>query len=433
MSDPTETNQAHDPIAQIWQSLCNSKAIKLLLGLAVLLNVVSISSFLLQRQNQQDFAHYYASSKVWLEDSENAYRVDLVPEYEKLGWTSFDEPVTRATNPPPLLAAFSAYASLNPKLAHAAWTLTQLLAFVAAALIAWNLVRTTLSKDAFCFVLSVFLVMPFLWSHFYYAQIQVILMAMILLAYQLLPSQKTSGTTPSLTIHSSIACLIVTIASLIKIFPVVLLPWFVFRSSNHWSGRIVIGIISIATLAIGVWLTDIGLWKDFVEYGLATVSIWVKASYECFTLSSAFHQAGIALGSKSESDLFVQIGSVLGVGLIGIFYCRLLFRNFETTRRNLNVELALLTLLMLFCGSTCWWHYLVFLLFPMMVIAGELRNRVKLSTLVVVFVVMLLFTNIRVGTFENGILDLVVNQRPLIGMVTMAAFLAFVGKSKSDQ
>jgi hypothetical protein len=432
MSDPIETNLTHEPIAQIWQSLCNSNAIKLLLGLAVLLNIVSISSFLSKRQNQQDFAHYYASSKVWLANHQNTYRVDLVPEYEKLGWTSFDEPVTRATNPPPLLAAFSPYASLNPMLAHAAWTLTQLLALVASAFAVWKLVQTKLSKDAFYFVLSVFLIMPFLWSHFYYAQVQIVLMAMILFAYQLLPSRTNSGTESAISIRSVIACTIVVTASLVKVFPIVLLPWFIFRSSDRWTGRIIVGIISTVVLLVGIWLTDIALWRDFIEFGLATVSIWVKASYECFTLTSFSHQVGIALNQPPESDLFIRIGSIMGIGLLGVFYCRILFRRSEATRQTLNVELALLILLMLFCGSTCWWHYLVFLLFPMMVIASELSDRVRIPTLVAVFIVMLLFTNIGISIFDNEVLKLVINHRPLIGMVTMAGFLALAGSSKSD-
>ena len=226
-----------------------------------------------------------------------------------------------------------------------------------------------------------------------------------------------------------IACVIVVLATLIKVYPLVLLPWFVWRSDRQMTGRIAAGIVAVVALAIGVWLTDISMWLNFIDYGLATVSMWMKISHECFTISNTLHQFGSLVTGDVTSDVLVRVGSYIGIAILAVFYLTLVFRSAKPQRDVLNVELALLILLMLFCGATCWWHYLVFLLFPFQVIASKLKDAPVFFSIASFAIVVLLFGKIDFPSANIEFLERLLNQRPLLAMMLMAAFLAFKLKS----
>ena len=430
MAKPTGTVHKTDPVSAAWPTLCRVGIVKLLFGVAFVVNVFQIFSFHTVRQEQQDFAHYYVSSKLWLE-GEDVYGVNLQPHYDKLGWHEFDEPVDHATNPPPLLALFAPLTSLDPPVAHSAWMLVQLLAMISAAWFTWKCVRETISLDSFTLILAIFLFLPFLQVHFFYSQVQLLLMAMILFAHWLVHS--ANDNVADSKFHGVLACMVIAIAALIKVYPLVLIPWFVWRCDRNISGRVIGGMVAKVTVVVGVWLTDFSLWQGFAKHGLSTVSAWIKASPECFTIGNASHQLGTLLTGDINSDLFVRIGSIIGIGLLTVFYIRLLFRPADPGRQQTNIELALLILLMLFCGGTCWWHYLVFLFFPFQVIASQLKNRLSLLTYGAVFPGLLLFANIIVPETNMELLNRLLGQRPLIGMLLMATFLAFNLKSNEHQ
>lgn len=426
MSEPTGLDHNIDPVSKAWKAICHIGAIKLIVAIAMLLNAVQIFGFQSHRQKQQDFAHYYVSSKLWLE-GQQVYGVDLTPHYEELGWTQFDEPVEQATNPPTLLTIFAPLSSLHPQVAHTAWMLVQLLAFVSAVWFSWQCVKGTISIDGFWLMLAVFMFLPFLKAHFFYSQVQLVLMAMVIYAHHLtLAANESESDSPT---QGLIACVVVAIAALIKIYPLVLLPWFVWRSSKHLLGRIAASVVAGLTLVFGVWLTDFQLWKNFIEFGLSTVSIWVRASHECFTIGSALHLFGTMITGELNSNLLVRSGSIIGASLLGLFFLRLVIKADPSHRRVLNIEFALLILLMLFCGATCWLHYLVFLLLPLLVIASIIKDRLTFASLVMFALVVLLFARFDVPETNIKVLERLLDQQPLIAMFVMAAFLAFNLKS----
>ncbi len=417
------TDQTVDPLARFWGTLCQMGVIKIFLFVAVAVNLYHAASARSTRQSQQDFAHYYASSKVWL-DGEQVYKTDLRDVYKRLGWQGFDEEIYQATNPPALVAAFAPFASLSPKAAYMAWMLVQILCLIIAIWLTWTCLSQRISFDAFAFVLAIYLFLPFVSSHLFYSQVQLLVLALVLGAYRLtIASEEYSP--DGVRYGSFVACVLIAIASLIKIFPVVLLPWFVWQSHKRFVDRVVAGLIAGAVLALGVQFLGWEIWMDFVQNGLPTVSTWIKAGYECFTFGNAFHQIAVGFGGDPTSDLYVRVGGILGAIVLSIFYLRLIFRSEQQTECR-HVEFGLLVLLMLFCGGTCWWHYLVFLLFPFQVIAAETRDRLTMAILCSSGFVLLLFANIQLPKANTAILNAVMNQRPLIGMVMMALFLAWI-------
>ena len=424
MAEPTgiDTN----PITQAWHSICQAGVMKLLIGAAIVLNIFQVFQFFSQRQNQQDFAHYYVSSTLWLEGKQ-VYDVDLVPLYEELGWTDFEEFIDKEANPPGLLALFSPFTLLDPPVAHAAWMLMQMLAAVVACCLVWQCVKGEISFDGYSLILVIFLFLPFLKVHFYYSQVQLLLMAMVFYAYKL--TLEANESESGFRLKGIIACLVVVVGVLIKVYPLVLLPWFVWRSDKRLIGRITTGAIAGVALGIGVWLTDIGRWKNFVDSGLSTVSDWVMISRECFSISNALHQFGSLVTGNATSDVFVRVGSFMGIAILAAFYLRLIFKSTDSKRSTLNIELALLILLMLFCGAICWWHYLVFLLFPFLVIASMLKDKPGILPIVGFAIVFLLLAKMEFQSTNIEFMERVLNQRPLFAMMAMAVFLAFKLKS----
>ena len=424
MAEPTGIDT--DPVASAWQSMCQIGATKLLVGMAIALNIFQVFQTQSHRQTQQDFAHYYVSSKLWLQGKQ-VYGVDLTPHYESHGWNALEEPVDQATNPPALVALFAPLAMLAAPVAHTAWMLIQAIAAAGACWCVWRCVKGTISVDGFRLILAIYLFLPFLKVHFFYSQVQLLLMAMVFCAYQLTlaANESESGSRT----RGIIACLVVAIATLLKVYPLVLLPWFVWRSDRHMSGRIVAGVVAGAALAIGVWLTDASMWLNFIDYGLATVSMWMKISQECFTISNTLHQFGSLVTGDITSDVLVRVGSSIGIAILAVFYLRLVFRPAKLERAALNVELALLVLLMLFCGATCWWHYLVFLLFPFQVIASKLKDAHMIFSIISFAIVVFLLAKIDFPSANIEFLERLLNQRPLLAMMLMAAFLAFKLKS----
>src|SRR5258706_404626 len=87
--------------------------------------------------------------------------------------------------------------------------------------------------------------------HFTESQTQLLIGALLLAALALL--LKGRPTT---------ACLTVVAAGLLKLFPFVLLPWFVWRGGRAWRHRAILAGLSLATVAVGVAISGLSLWQD---------------------------------------------------------------------------------------------------------------------------------------------------------------------------
>ena len=410
---PAEMN-----FARVCNLVRDSVLVKAFLLITVLVNISWVYRASTERYNQHDFAHYYVTSKIYLENkeqpSENSlgiYGTDLRPEYEKLGWKDFAEEINYPTNPPLLIKLFSLYALLSPETAFHAWSVTQIVSLCLSVWVSFLLVREHLHPNVFWLVLAVFLYLPFVRTHLVYSQIQLPLMAMILVAY--LVQKKNLGW---------LACLIVTFAALIKMYPLVLLPWFVLRSGKSFNSKIGAGLLSAIVLVGGVWLTDWSLWQSFFETARPRISNWVTGS-QCFTLSSFFYDFGVMATGNTESKFFLQFGLLMGVVLLCSLYAWVAFLRPAVDERGRLVEFSILLILMLICGATCWWHYLVFLLLPMAVVAITMQPEFTLKKLVVCLVGIAALNPILSTLNSRWIGPMLIWHAPLLVMITMAIYL----------
>lgn len=339
----------------------------LLLGMVAFLGwqIVKVAD---SRGFQNDFAHYYVSSKAYLTGQGDVYRVDLGDQYDRLSWKELDEPVFRASNPPGLLILFSLFALLPPNIAFWLWIVVQLACLVAIYCLSKRLLRDRLSDQQFKFVVAAFLALPIVEAHFYYSQVQLLLVVLVLMAFD----QSRRGN------HIS-ACTWICVAALLKVFPVVLLPWFVWNSGRNQSpdsnGNKLLSIrsraviCSVSFLGAGFMLLGPQLWLDFFSYASPGISVWAK-SFPSYTISSFFAKIGIVVtGSNSTqlTNILFFVGLGFSLTLVGWLYSRI-FRE----QRDAILEFATLNMMMLLCGTTCWLHYLVFIFFPFAVCASHL-------------------------------------------------------------
>ena len=368
---------------------------------------------------ENDFAHYYVSSKAFLSGNSDIYRIDLGPEYERLNWTKMDEPVFRASNPPALLIFFCAFAVFPPNIAFWLWVTLQIVCLVLIYCICKRLIGNRLSDDQYKMVISAFLVLPILEAHFHYSQVQLLLLVLVLWAYDL---SKRGNFLSS--------CLLICVASLLKIFPLVLLPWFVWNCGRRASQRVRIGVASAAMLLAGLIATGPYLWIDFFETASKGISVWAK-SFPSYSICSFFSKFGIIISGSNGSALtntLFSIGLAVSLLMLTLFYVATtgIFGKGRFDDRDKDVEFSTLLVLMLLCGTTCWLHYLVFIFFPVCIALSKLLeqpDRFKWAIAGSVF--LMLHTSLFVS-LANGPTKLVVTNLPFIALCILLGFLATI-------
>ena len=317
------------------------------------------------RDSQNDFAHYYVSSQLYLEGESEIYGVNLKPRFDANGWTSLEEPVYVATNPPPLIQFFSLYAAFPPKTAHTAWMITQAVALFILMWVSFQFFRDDVSRSTLTLIGAAFLLSAAVQSHFFFSQIQILLALFVMSAFYFHRKKQ-----------SEIACLFIVLATLLKIFPVILLPWFVLRSGVTWKRRIKVGIAAGAMLLVGFWVTDLKQWYEFSLYARDTISIWAMLS-RSFSISSVLGKIGLLFCSDwthQTGHYLFSVGNLISFVLLAGSY--LLFWRRTSSATDERFEFSYLICLMLVCVPTCWEHYYVFLMLPLAAFALSCKRNI---------------------------------------------------------
>jgi hypothetical protein len=312
------------------------------------------------RANQNDFAHYYLSSR-FLIDGEDPYRVPLKPYYETHGFV-YNPRIPSATNPPLLLLVFAPLSLLPPGIAFWLW------AGLNGASLAVGLVLTRRLVCADWPATSWWLaVAAVLWSfpildHFAYSQVQLEIGALLLGAFHF---QRTG--------KPGLGCALAAIAAVLKLFPVLVLPWFVFHSARNGKeiGRrvFIVGTVwLVAFLATGP-----ALWQGFVQSGLPVISDWVMNQWGNLSLPSlVYNIASVVLGDAftAQSNRFWwSIASLSGVALIAAAYAWV-----WASRTDSRIRFGVVVLAMVLSGTTAWTHYYVLLIWPSFVAVDLART-----------------------------------------------------------
>jgi hypothetical protein len=361
---------------------------------------------------RNDFAHYYVASRLFLERS-NPYATPLEPAYAAAGFV-FRSDVPTVTNPPGLLWLFAPFALLPPRVAFWVWVAVETASLAAILWMTRRLLSGRLTTRAWWFVMAATLSSSSVYWHFQYSQVQLLLAALVLAGY----AWQRSG-------HQMVACLAVAVAGVIKLYPLVLLPWFIWGTDGSAHARLRRTAATVMFSVAAVAAMGPGLWRGFFQSAMPFVTSGALNHSFNFTVPSLITNLGLAAYGFAPPAAVARwwstTGVAAGLALIGLAYA--LSRRAKGAG---EAQFCLLCVVMLAGCVTSWGHYLVFLVFPVTVAAMRLKRRVT-GTAVVWFGSVLAALNWQ-GTMASPFLDrhlplkVLANSLPLGGLLALLVF-----------
>ncbi|HVM62374.1 MAG TPA: glycosyltransferase family 87 protein [Verrucomicrobiae bacterium] len=389
----------------------------LLDGLAlalVLFGIWHVTRVLPSRATRNDFAHYYISSRLLLAGAD-VYATPLEPECARWGF-QYSAAIPTATNPPFLVGIFAPFAALPPRAAFWAWTLFEVICLGYVLIQVWRATTSTLSARARRLVCGAIIASAPVYWHFVFSQSQLLIAGLILLAYRLLRNEKPER-----------ACLVLGTAAWLKFFPVVLLPWFLWRARSQGNRRWkCVGVIAAWSIAIVV-ATGWGSWREFWVHARPVLEAWIaQQRHFDFTVSSFVKNAAWAFHAFDLGwdglQTWVTIGTVTGSALIALAYGLCWWVGRGRPDVDMDLEFCLLNVAMLAGIAESWGHYFVILAFPA-AIAVSRAVRQPTSGRPAILAVALMMMNV-MTSWQSPWLEFVISYLPLYGLLLLGVFFA---------
>lgn len=314
------------------------------------------------RRHQWDFSHYYVAALA-MRSGINPYTTDLRPLGQQLGL----EGIARATDTPFFLLCFEPLTWLRPAPAYWIW-----FAINAAALaLAMRLIVRTAPRLDWRQLISlcgIILLYPPLSNHIFYAQTQIVILLLIVVAMRALESA-----------HDRTAGLALAVAGLLKVFPLAMIGYFVMRRRWRALGWVAIGLVA-------------GTEATILAFGAERNAGFVGGTYLTRSVGFLARPANVALGSFISRMFWYAAGDVAmnpwldwmrvltvvaaEVTLIGLTIFASLPRaaatrgDADTRGGYASRSFALWVVASIMLSPTAWIHYLVLLILPFMLIAA---------------------------------------------------------------
>jgi hypothetical protein len=400
------------PNAETAENVGCRRALDALALALALFGVVHVARVLPSRAIRNDFAHYYISSRLLLSGAD-VYSTPLEMQYTRWGFR-YDVAIPRATNPPLLVGIFAPFAALPPRGAFWAWTVMEIACLGYLLMEAWRATSATLSVHARRLMCGAIIASAPVYWHFFFSQCQLLIAAMILIAYKLLRAGKPEH-----------ACLVITTATWLKLFPAVLLPWFLWRASSgehrRWKCVGVTVVWSIGVVLATGWAS----WEQFWANGMPVLKAWaMQQRHFNFTVPSFVKNAAWSVhGFRPEwagLQGWMTAGLVLGLALIVLAYGLCWWTGRGKKDVDLDLEFGLLCVVMLAGVVEAWGHYFVILAFPAAVAVGRIARRRTLEQ-TVLLAVALVMLNVMTGR-RSPWLEFAVSYIPLYGLLLLGVF-----------
>jgi hypothetical protein len=383
----------------------------LALGL-VLFGVVHVARVLPSRAIRNDFAHYYITSRLLLTGAD-IYSTPLPPQYERWGFR-YTHVIPTATNPPFLVGMFAPFAALPPRAAFWAWVSFEILSLGCILVLTWRLTASRLSARARRLVCAGIIASAPVYWHFFFSQCQLLLGAMMLIAYTGMRNGRPAG-----------ACLAITTAAWIKLFPAVLVPWFLWRASRDWKTRVRCAGAALVWSVGLVVASGLENWKQFWMQGMKVLGAWAEwQRHFNFTVPSFVKNVAWQLhGFDPEWDglhTWAKAGAIIGVALIGLTYVVIWCRTRGRKDVDIEAEFCLLCVAMLTGIAEGWGHYYVMLGFPVAVAVARVAQRPSAGWGVTLGISLVMLN--LMGDWRSPWLEFTMSYIPLYGLVLLGAF-----------
>jgi hypothetical protein len=343
----------------------------------------------------------------------DVYSTPLQPEYDHWGFR-YTHAIPTATNPPLLVAVFAPFAMLSPRPAFWAWAALEVFSLGCMLVLTWRLTASRLSARARRLVCAGIIASAPVYWHFLFSQWQLLLGAMILIAYACL---RNGRPTP--------ACLVITTAAWLKLFPVLLVPWFLWRAGPDWkTRRRCAGAAFVWSVGL-VAASGLEQWRQFWLHGMPVLRAWAEwQRHFNFTVPSFIKNVAWALHNFDPEwnglHTWAEVGAVIGLALIALTYAVNWWNTWGQKDADVECEFCLLTVAMLAGIAEGWGHYYVMLDFPVAVAVARVAVRPTTGRAVVLGL-SLVMLNV-MGDLRSPWLEFAVSYIPLYGLLLLGAF-----------
>jgi hypothetical protein len=394
-----------------WRRLTENRLLDCGMGFVAMISIVRIVALLPEVSWRNDFAHYYLSSRLLL-DGLSPYTTAFEPLYKAAGFV-FHKDISSGGNPPGLLWLFAPLALLPASAAFWVWVSVQVGSLGTILWLARRLLADQITERGFFFIVTASVSSSAIYWHFYFSQVQLLLAALVLAGYMFQCKKR-----------ETIACVLVTLAGLVKLYPFALLPWFIWGTDGKPSERIRRGLVAALVICVVVIANGPRLWLDFFHYGMGVLMSCALNHSTNFTVPSLIANLGLVAAQSPYIRMFWLTGASAGVGLLGLTYL-LCWKG----RIDHEGQFCLLCIAMLISGIISWGHYLVFLIFPMATIVARLSRQIT-GTSIIGITILLLLLNI-ICTVETPFLNrhmylkIIANYLPLYGMLALGFCFAW--------
>lgn len=302
-----------------------------------------------------DFSHYYIGGMLFA-NGYNVYTTGIEPFCQELS-VPYDPTIPYAAHPPLVLAWFSLFAMLPMQAAYALWLVCQLACAAGFAELTRRIMGFRWDSVLWLCIVGIALNTLSFRLLFYHSQIQLAVGAII---YATILADQNH--------RSKLACCLITVAAAIKIYPVVLAPWFFFRHLSSWRDGSFRVVAMAATSLVCLAIPTFGVWQDFVELGVPSLAEnatkWCNYSIQNF----AHFLARVSTQPETQASTLLPkllatsaaVASILAAYGLAI-----------SMRRVPVAAVSALLCVTMFAGIITWSHYATVLLLPLALLAGH--------------------------------------------------------------
>lgn len=364
---------------------------------------------------RNDFAHYYLAARILLR-GENPYMVPLEPLCKEYGF-EYDERIPYGANPPLLIRAFTLLAWMPPKVAFTVWMCIEfgllcLLLECTRRIVGWQANQVTWWLFV-GFVLS----STSLQAHMHYSQVQLLVAAALAVAF----AARLKG-------KHWIACGLVALAAGFKIYPAVLLPWFVLWDAKSDRERCYRAGFVAGVLTLILMVTGPAAWMSFVRDGLSVIqsnaTVSSHTNYSLQALLVNVLQGSLSLfGVEQAGKIAAAAARLVSPVVIATTYL-LIWR-----RQLSNVAaFCLLIVMMILASPVAWSHYMIMMTLPAAILfrTGAMIENYHLRHLIYVVAGLSLMPDLDGSFFERGesALAWAIHYYPLYALLVAAVLFA---------
>lgn len=309
-----------------------------------------------EMHRHNDFAHYYISADL-LKQGENPYAKPIKNLYRGYGLVNRPR-INHATNPPALVLLTVPLTLLSPDTAFALWTVIQLLAYGAALFLICRLTELRLGPLETAVLALASVVMYPATSHVMYGQTQMLIFFLLVLGLSLVARGTPGGVLLGVFLWG--------FASSLKLFTYPLLYVAFLTGRRKGVISFLLGFLFFHLLLLV--LAQPEAITDFYSVNIARI-YRTMAKFEGNTsLTGAIvHTIGILSdGSLRVTPPLVRSLSLFSSAVLAV--C-LVFHFVRFGRRHDPILTAAMVLVLsCLCSPTCWSHYGVFFMLPVLIL-----------------------------------------------------------------